>query len=195
MAISADPTAAEATLGALKLLKENGFRTSLGVSNVSFGLPSRDAVNSVFFSEALCFGLSAAIMNPFSNRMMETYYSFLALHGLDNNFDKYINNVSPTVIEKTNEINDDTLDNAMKNGLSEKASKLTAELLKSNDQMKIINEMIIPALDQVGKGFENKTVYLPRLLMSADAAKSSFEVIKSSMAASNRPKKGKIILT
>lgn len=194
LTISTDKNSAFVTLEVIEKLTKQGRITSLGVSNISFGLPSRDVVNSTFFALALERGLSAAIMNPFSNRMMETYYSFLALHGLDNNFDKYINNVSPTVIEKTNEINDDTLENAIKNGLSEKASKLTAELLKSNDQMKIINEMIIPALDQVGKGFENKTVYLPRLLMSADAAKSSFEVIKSSMAASNRPKKGKIIL-
>ncbi len=185
MAISADPTAAEATLGALKLLHENGFRTSLGISNVSFGLPSRDAINSIFFSEALCCGLSAAIMNPYSAEMMRTYHAHKALRGMDENFadyiafsEKYITTTS-TATEKVKEEtqNTATLKAAIIKGLADKAGALTLEELKQHNPMDIVSDEIIPALDIVGKGFEEKKVYLPQLLMSAEAAKASFEQI------------------
>ena len=195
LTVSSDKNSALVTLEVVEKLTKMGRRTSLGVSNISFGLPSREIVNSTFFALALERGLSVAIMNPFSDRMMETYYSFVALHGLDENFEKYINNVMVTQKpESQNIIVDDTLENAIKNGLSEKASKLTAELLKSNAPMSIINEMIIPALDEVGKGFEAKTIFLPRLLMSADAAKAAFEEIKRSMNDPSQQKGEKIII-
>ncbi|MBR3966840.1 MAG: homocysteine S-methyltransferase family protein [Clostridia bacterium] len=189
MAISADPGAAKATLGALKLLNENGFRTSLGISNVSFGLPSRDAINSVFFAEALCHGLSAAIMNPYSVDMMRTYYAHRALHGMDENFADYIEFSEKYVIttsatnEKSKEETKDTepLKEAIIKGLSEKAGALTEEALREKDGMEIVSNEIIPALDIVGKGFEEKKVYLPQLLMSAEAAKAAFEQINRKM--------------
>lgn len=182
LTISTDKNSALVTLEVVERLKKMGRITSLGVSNISFGLPSRDIINSTFFALALEKGLSAAIMNPFSDRMMEVYHSFIALHGFDENFENYINNFNITTNTETkSNIIDDTLENAIKNGLSEKAAKLTFELLKSNDKLKIVNEMIIPALDEVGKGFEEKTIFLPRLLMSAEAAKSAFEEIKRSM--------------
>ncbi len=86
MTVSASPEAANVTLEALgRIRRELGCHTSLGVSNVSFGLPARDAVNSTFFAMALSGGLSAAIMNPFSGDMMKTYYAFCALRGIDRN--------------------------------------------------------------------------------------------------------------
>jgi len=195
LTISAEKNSAIVTLSVIEHLTKQGRKTSLGVSNISFGLPSRDVINSTFFSIALEKGLSAAIMNPFSDRMMESYYSFVALRGLDDNFDNYINNVSGVTSNSNNIIeNDDDLQGAIKNGLSEKASKITAELLKTTDQLDVINKMIIPALDEVGKGFEAKTIFLPRLLMSADAAKASFEVIKLSMDDLSQPKGEKIVL-
>lgn len=195
LTISADKNSSFITLEVVERLTKMGRKTILGVSNISFGLPSREIINATFFALALEKGLTAAIMNPFSDRMMETYYSFVALHGLDENFEKYIENIGTNkIVETKNNIADDTLASAIKNGLSEKASKLTVELLKSNDQLKIINEMIIPALDEVGKGFEAKTVFLPRLLMSADAAKSAFEVIKNSMDDPTQQKGEKIVI-
>jgi 5-methyltetrahydrofolate--homocysteine methyltransferase len=195
LTISTDKNSALVTLEVVERLKKMGKITSLGVSNISFGLPSRDIINSTFFALALEKGLSAAIMNPFSDRMMEVYHSFIALHGFDENFENYINNFNITANTETkSNIIDDTLENAIKNGLSEKAAKLTFELLKSNDQLKIVNEMIIPALDEVGKGFEEKTIFLPRLLMSAEAAKSAFEEIKRSMNDSMNQNGEKIII-
>lgn len=192
MTISADNKAAVATVSSLKTIKnELGCHTSLGVSNVSFGLPNRDAVNSTFFAIALENGLSAAIMNPYSADMMKTYYTYNALKGFDENCSEYIENASSfvsnvtssVVVEnKGNENFSSELQYAIVKGLKEKASEITKTLLSSIPALQIVNEEIIPSLNIVGDGFEHKTVYLPQLLMSAEAAKGAFEVIKAYMS-------------
>lgn len=191
LTISADNNSGKETLEAVRIIKEElGCHTSLGVSNVSFGLPRREIINSNFFTLALWQGLSAAIMNPYSDDMMKSYFAYCALKGLDDNCQNYVaftetlpETVAATVAPKTAEKNDDAtgLKRAVIKGLKEQASKLTDELLKERDALDIVRNEIIPALDEVGIGFENKTVYLPQLLMSAEAAKSSFERIKKSM--------------
>ena len=192
MTISADTTSAMATLGALKTIKSRlGCHTSLGVSNVSFGLPNRDAINGVFFALALENGLSAAIMNPYSMDMMKTYYSYRALKNLDENCADYVeasNEFAVTVstsaaeITKTAEEYKSELQRAIIKGFKDKAGEITKELLKVVAPLDIVQNEIIPALNIVGKGFEEKTVYLPQLLMSAEAAKSAFEKIKNLMS-------------
>ena len=193
MTISADPSAAGVTLEALhRIRQELGCHTSLGVSNVSFGLPNRDAVNGTFFTMALCSGLSAAIMNPYSADMMKAYYTYKALSGLDENCEAYIaaahtfTAAAPTVsaapAAPSAEEYHSELQRAIVKGFKEQAGALTKELLLTIPPLAIVNGEIIPALDIVGMGFENKTVYLPQLLMSAEAAKSAFERIKSHMA-------------
>ncbi|MBQ8836976.1 MAG: homocysteine S-methyltransferase family protein [Clostridia bacterium] len=206
MPISADINAANVTLGSLKIIKEElGCNTSLGVSNVSFGLPNRDAVNGAFFALALSNGLTAAIMNPYSAEMMKTYHAFRALRGMDENCAEYISfaesyvpdtasaNAAPQ--EKKDEFKS-ALQHAIVKGLKEQAAKLTSELLSSTPALDIVQNEIIPALDIVGVGFEKNTVYLPQLLMSAEAAKSAFEIIKTHMAntAEQTASKAKIIL-
>ena len=190
MTVSADNKAALATLGSLKRIREElKVHTSLGVSNVSFGLPSRDGVNSVFFALALENGLSAAIMNPYSIEMMKTYYAYRALKGLDENCEDYINASNAFTVtygEKTgvkNTENDSslTLQRAIIKGFKDNAASLTKAMLENTKPLDIVNCEIIPALNVMGKGFEEKTVYLPQLLMAAEAAKSAFEVIKSAM--------------
>lgn len=134
-------------------------------------------------------------MNPFSDRMMGTYYAFGALSGLDDNCEEFINNASENVTEVSKVVEaDETLETAIKRGLCDKASKITIELLKTVEPMTIINDMIIPALDEIGQGFEHKTVFLPRLLMSADAAKASFAEIKRSMPENENQNGEKIII-
>jgi len=196
MTISADSSAAKATLKALEYIKnELGCHTSLGVSNVSFGLPNREAVNSTFFACAMERGLSAAIMNPYSQGMMKAYYTFNALHDLDENCSTYIDyvttheDVAPVqtaVVAKANEPTGEyasPLQKAIAKGLKDQAGLLTSDMLKEKAPLDIIQTEIIPALDIVGKGFEEKTVFLPQLLMAAEAAKSSFEEIKKFMSA------------
>ena len=195
MAVSADKNAAIATLGALRTIKEElGCHTSLGVSNVSFGLPVRDAVNSAFFAMALENGLSAAIMNPNSVEMMKTYHAFCALHGLDENCAEYISfaanmpvaeaAVAAPVAKAEGGKGSTELQNAIIKGLREKAAALTKQMLCEVAPLDIVQREIIPSLDIIGKGFEEKTVYLPELLISAEAAKCAFAEIKAFVTAS-----------
>lgn len=206
MTISTDNKAANATLESLSVIRrELGCHTSLGVSNVSFGLPERNNINSTFFASALEKGLSAAIMNPYSYDMMKTYYSWKALHGMDENCSEYIefcNNFTQEPVkaapQQTQQQTDKPHQNlsnqpsseasalfkAISKGLKTEAGNITAELLKTIQPLEIVQNEIIPALDEVGKGFEEQKIYLPQLLMSAESAKSAFEEIKHFMSSS-----------
>ena len=192
MAISADKNSANVTIETIKKLHSKGIKTSLGVSNVSFGLPSRGNINSVFFTLALNAGLDLAIMNPFAEEMKKAYFSYLATSGRDENFEKYSAFCEGKTEEKPTQT-DMTLTKAIIKGLKEQAAELSAKQLTTDEPLKVINEFIIPALDEVGKGFENKTVFLPQLLMSAEAAKFAFNEVKKAIATSDESK-GKVIL-
>lgn len=197
MTVSADKMSAVITLETVKRITEQlGCNTSLGVSNVSFGLPSRELVNAAFFTTAMGNGLSAAIMNPYSARMMEAYYSFNVVKGLDDNCTDFINFASQQEVQPTAKQESSlTLKEAIEKGLKEKSSEITAAMLSENAPLDIVNAHVIPALDDVGKQFEEKKLFLPQLLMSAEAAKASFEVIKAGMAADGGSvKKGSIVI-
>ncbi len=195
MAVSADSHAALETLRAVTLIGERlGAYTSLGVSNISFGLPLRDAINSTFFAMALARGLSAAIMNPHATEMMKGYYAYRALTAQDENCAAYIKFAealpAPAAVGGSApspageaEASLSPLCDAIVKGLSEAAKRITEELLQAEEPLSLIQREIIPALDRVGVGFEKKTVYLPQLLMSAEAAKAAFEVIRSRVPA------------
>lgn len=198
MTISSEPEGAKVTLEALKGVRETyGVCTVLGVSNISFGLPFRPAVNSNFYTMAMQNGLSAGIINPSSEDMMRSYYSFCALMNYDENCEAYIRQYGSqalvTVAAKPAEL---TLKEAIKKGLKEEAFHTTKELIKEQEPLDIINQYLIPALDEVGKGFEKGTIFLPQLLMSADAAKIAFAVIKDVLAqkGGDLQNKDKIIL-
>lgn len=195
MTVSTNKGNAEITLQCVKRLHcELGVHTVLGVSNVSFGLPNRELLNSTFFTLALQKGLSAGIINPKSDAMMNSYYSYLALRGLDNNFESYIANVTDTKTEVKN--TDVDLKTAVIKGLKEQAKAQTEKELKTKTPLEIIDGILIPALDFVGKGFEENRVFLPGLLMSAETAGASFEIIKNHLIKSgvSEKKKGKIVI-
>ena len=197
MTVSADKMSAVTTLETVKRITEElGCNTSLGVSNVSFGLPSRELVNASFFTAAMENGLSAAIMNPYSERMLEAYYSFNVLKGLDDNCMDFINfTANRETVTAAKPETDLTLKGAIEKGLKEKAAEITAAMLSDNAPLDIVNLHVIPALDEVGKGFEAKKLFLPQLLMSAEAAKAAFEVIKSHMATDGESvKKGSVVI-
>ena len=193
MTISTDKNNAAVTLETLRRLREEGLHTVLGVSNISFGLPNREAVNTAFFTLALQNGLSAAIINPLSRPMMNAYYAYGALAGLDEGCMEYIEaakDTAPAVTKTEGDLKADIL-----NGLKEDAARKTAALLENTAPMEIINAHIIPALDEAGKRFEQKSLFLPQLLMSADAAKAAFECIKADMLQKGTAKKsGDIIV-
>lgn len=184
MTISSEPNGAKTTLEALKMVRDTyGVRTALGVSNISFGLPSRPVINANFYTMAMQNGLTAGIINPSSEDMMRSYHSYCALMNYDTNCENYIahyGNQEPakTTVPAGQQID---LKTAIEKGLKEDAYQTTVALVKTKEPLEIINTYLIPALDTVGKGFEKGTVFLPQLLMSADAAKSSFEVLKEEL--------------
>nr|MCR5072708.1 homocysteine S-methyltransferase family protein [Clostridiales bacterium] len=195
MAVSAAPGAADVALESLRIIRNSlGCHTSLGVSNISFGLPNRDMINSTFFVMALQSGLSAAIMNPRSADMMKAYRAYLALQGKDADFKEYLKfcnelpEMTSSAVATQSGVSalplssGSALQEAIIKGLKDRA----ADLAQADDPLELINKHIIPALDVVGKGFEKKEVYLPQLLMSAEAAKSAFEQIKKRMPADSR---------
>ena len=199
MTISSEPNGAKVTLEALEKVREiYGVQTVLGVSNISFGLPNRAIVNSNFYTMAMQNGLSAGIINPSSEAMMQAYYSYCALMGYDENCQAYIDNCGQKQEKKTDATSNSqvTLKMAIEKGLKEEATVLAQELIKEQMPLDIIQQHLIPALDLVGKGFESGTVFLPQLLMSAEAAKQAFEVLKEQMSAEGETdlKKEKIIL-
>ncbi len=213
MTISSDAKSAGVTLKAICLLKEHGFGVSLGVSNISFGLPTRDRVNSTFFAMALEAGLDCAIMNPFSGPMMDVYYAFRALKAIDANCTDYIayasahpvmagagtaagqtgtgnltGDKSPAGPGQTGSGSDtgdaaaeSPLQYAIRMGLKERAQAEARELVAQIEPLSVINDHVIPALNVVGLAFEQKKMYLPQLLMSAEAATASFEIVKAAM--------------
>ena len=201
MTISSEPEGAKITLETLRRLRDEvGVCTVLGVSNISFGLPSRPIVNSIFYTMAMQNGLSVGIINPGSEDMMKAWYVFHALMALDSNCEKYIARYAQqpgtTPVQAAGGKHTMTLQSAIERGLKEEASSITAELAEQKDALDIINEELIPALNNVGEGFEKGTVFLPQLLMSAESAKSAFAVLKERMDQSGevQEKKGKVIL-
>ena len=212
MSISTDGQAANVTLDAVAGIKERFLgKTILGVSNVSFGLPNRDFINATFFANAMERGLSAAIMNPNSADMLKAYYAFCALKGYDDRCVDYVEfatvdapkmmpvNVTGTVVSNASAgvETGSALMQAIVKGMKDAAVEAIKKvLLEKKDAFEIIQNEIIPALDVVGKGFEKKTIFLPQLLMSAEAATAAFDVIKSTMKDSGSKKelKGKIVL-
>ena len=198
LTVSSDKESAKVTLKAIKLLRENGFYTSLGVSNISFGLPQREIINSSFFTMALSEGLNCAIMNPFSKGMMDAYYGFCALSGLDESFADYIEYASSADINVPAKVqdasNDDDLEGAIVKGLREKSRQIAGKLLETEKPLDVINGRIIPALGIVGEGFEKGKIFLPQLLMSAESASGAFEEIKEKMPKGDVDTSRKIIL-
>ena len=212
MTISSEKDGAKVTLEALKRVREEfGVRTVLGVSNISFGLPRRPIVNSYFYAMAMQNGLTAGIINPSSEDMMKAYRSYNALMGFDENCTNYISTYAGTTETVTVQASqaaaaagnapkaaggEMTLKYAIERGLKEEAHHITRELISTREPLDIIQEELIPALNVVGDGFEKGTVFLPQLLMSADAAKIAFAVIKDVLASSGQEeeKKEKIIL-
>ena len=232
MTMSTDDNSANVTLETVRRIKEQGGRTVLGVSNISFGLPQREVITSSFFLLAMGAGLSAGIINPNSAAMRQAYDSFCVLGGFDaqcmNYIEKYAvatpvppagtisapvqggsasasgsesssgsaglsgktatgGGTSPNQLELS-------LTDCIVKGLKEQSYKATIETLKTKDAMAVINEELVPALDIVGKGFEKGTVFLPQLLMSAEAAKAGFEAIKEHMESQGSVQEKKAII-
>ena len=201
LSVSTDENAYKIRLEMVKYLCDAGFKTIMGVSNVSFGMPNREAINSAFFRMALGAGLSAAIINPYSEEMMAAHREFLAVMGDENALETY-RKEAEIAMEKAlldaKMIAEGTLERISKSastpagekmslkyaivkGLREDAAIAARELLFAREPIGIINEEIIPALTIVGDGFDKKEIFLPSLLLSAEAAAAAFEAVKAAI--------------
>lgn len=190
------------TLKALKMVKEElGVKTTLGVSNVSFGLPARGILNRNFLTMALYQGLNLAIIDPNDRDMMANIKAFRVLSNIDKGAEKYISYMSETDIDEEEKAsaqeqeNSDLKDIIVK-GIKKEAKYLTEELLKEKDALEIVNDYLIPALDVVGERYESGKIFLPQLVQSAETVKEAFTVLKEEMAKTGGEdiSKGKIVM-
>lgn len=208
------------TLKAVNRVKtELGLKTVLGVSNISFGLPGRELINHTFLSMALMNGLDLPIINPNVASMSGSVRAFRLLMGYDKNSVEYIDAynkqlqymIPTTTAPKTKAVQSNaehnstaanqnlesgTLEYAIANGLKNEGARITKQMLSEMDAMEIINAHLIPSLDLAGNQFENGTIFLPQLIMSADVAQAAFGVIKEEMSKSSTEhvNKGNIVL-
>ena len=229
MTISSDSSSALVTLETIRRVKEELHgNTILGVSNISFGLPRRSIINAHFLTMAMQNGLSAAIMNPGNEEMMQSYRAYCALADLDPQCMGYIEAYAgtPEPVRTASPAGHPAsggstqgaaagagpaagaakasgtsgskagmrLSEFVRRGMAESAAAAAAKALQTTEALKLINAELIPALDEVGKGFEKGTVFLPQLLMSAEAAKAAFEVVKETMQGRTQEIKGRVIL-
>ncbi len=198
LTVSAEQDACRETLKALHRVKtELGCRTCLGVSNISFGLPNRELVNSTFLTMALEEGLDLPIINPNIDAMSGAVRAYRVLSGIDKNSVDFINqyNESAPAVTVSKAVDTDIF-TAVYSGLKREAASITEKLLQTEDAMQIVNEKLIPALDKVGEDFEKNKIFLPQLIQSANTAQECFEVIKKhlSQTSGSPVSKGKIIL-
>ncbi|GAA0724586.1 homocysteine S-methyltransferase family protein [Clostridium malenominatum] len=186
------------TLKALTMVKEKlGVKTTLGVSNVSFGLPNRELLNRSFLNMALYAGLDLPIINPNKEDMMDAINAFKVLNNEDISGEKYINLYSNKAIKDNTEQKEEVnLKDIIIKGIKEEAYSKTKEILKKKEELEIVEEFLIPALDLVGEKYEKGELFLPQLIQAAETVKKSFEAIKESLVLKNKNEitKGTILL-
>lgn len=230
LTVSSNQQSAAVTLETIRRIRDElGMHSILGVSNISFGLPRRELINSSFFTMAMQNGLSLAIINPNNEAMMNAYRSYLVLAGLDPKCESFIRTYAGTKAAVSggqgggpvqsgtgtsggnigtasdgtgagragaeSEGSAGTLADCIERGMDKKAAEAARAALENGQlPLDLVNGQLIPALDRVGKGFEKGTLFLPQLLMSAEAAKAAFEIVKQYMKEDSAAKKEQVIL-
>ncbi|MBR5521532.1 MAG: homocysteine S-methyltransferase family protein [Oscillospiraceae bacterium] len=198
LASSAQQEGAMETLKAVEMVtKELGLKTTLGVSNISFGMPERQLMNSAFMTMAMYRGLSMPIINPNSTAMTDAVFAFNRISGYDTGGKEYISRFAGRKETRPVTSENFTLEELIYMGLSSETKQAVKSLLAEKTAMKIVQDSLIPALDVVGKDYENGKIFLPQLMAAAEAAKKGFEAISESMAATgdnNYEKKGPVVI-
>ena len=208
---SAQQAEVKETLKAVRMVKEElGLHTVLGVSNISFGLPCRPLVNRTFLALAMENGLDLPIINPNDEDMMGTIFAFEMLHNRDENAQNFIERYRDVSLGTMTRGNDDSgtpsggkpegteneLFHALEKGMKGETVHAVQKLLETKDEMAVVNDYLIPALDKVGQGFEKGTIFLPQMMQAATAAQGGFEVIKERLAANGKAgvSKGQVVI-
>ncbi|MGC9042674.1 MAG: homocysteine S-methyltransferase family protein [Myxococcota bacterium] len=188
------------TLKAIGEFKRRGLFTILGISNISYGLPKRSYINTSFLTLAIHSGLSAAIMDPLDKNMIASLYASSALSGSDRNFARYIDFSmkvkkadSEDIVEQINPLL--KLVDSVISGKRKESIDITSELLSRKvDFKKIINDGILKAMKEVGIRFKSNQIFLPQVMLSAEAAQAAFDVIMGSVPKNSIEKKGRIVI-
>ena len=198
LTVSAQQEQAEATLDAVRRVTQDmGLRTVLGVSNISFGLPNRLLMTQTFLVRAMSAGLTLPILNPNQKEMMDAVAAFRVLSGEDAGCRDYVDrfaNVAPAAASTAAAPSAMTLDEAIIRGLKGDAAKLAKAALADSTGLTLVEQHLIPALDQVGAEYEAGRAFLPQLLSAAQAAQAVFAVIQDSMGEGDAVRKGKVII-
>ncbi len=195
LTVSAEQSGAKETLKALHHVSQTmGLHTTLGVSNISFGLPCREALTVAFLTEAMAMGLDLPIVNPNQKAIMDAIFSHRALSGEDIACSSYIARFA--AIEEVSFDSQISLETAILRGLDKESANLTKKALESADEITVIDTLLIPALDKVGEKYERGEIFLPQLIGAATAACEGFEVIKTRLAEKGEKtlNKGKILV-
>jgi 5-methyltetrahydrofolate--homocysteine methyltransferase len=193
MTVSAQQDQAVETLRALRMVKDElGVKTVLGVSNVSFGLPKRPLINRTMLAMALQNGLDAPIMNPGAADMAETVAAYRVLTSRDPGAERFIEKFSgqTEIKAEVKAAEAPSLAKAISRGLKRESEEAVKALLAEKDALDIIENGVVPALDEVGKDYESQKIFLPQLIKSAEAAKAAFEVLRTVMAAEGGSTRG-----
>lgn len=193
---SAQQPLVKETLRALRMVTNQlGLPTALGVSNVSFGMPNRELINSTFLMMALENGLTMPIINPCNAAMTNAILAYNALRGVSADLDAFVNNaVAQENVPTVSASKQMTLGEAVRRGLKEESVALTMEALESQDPMSLINKTLIPTLNEVGSDFEKQKIFLPQLISASEACKEAFAIIKSKFAQGGASQKGLVVL-
>lgn len=181
------------TVKAVSMVKTLGVHTVLGVSNVSFGLPNRPLLNKTFLAMAMSAGLDLPIINPLDQELMNTIDAFNVLYNYDRDATNYIQKQAQNQVVLPKQTTSFSLNDVVLHGLKDEVKKATETALESQDGLTIVNDILIPALDQIGKDYETGKIFLPQLIQSAEASKIAFDVIKQTFK-TTKSSKGPVLI-
>ena len=193
LTVSAQQKEVMETVKAVSMVKTLGVHTVLGVSNVSFGLPNRPLLNKTFLAMAMSAGLDLPIINPLDQELMNTIDAFNVLYNYDQDATNYIQKQAQSQVVLPKQTTSFSLNDVVLHGLKDEVKKATETALESQDGLTIVNDILIPALDQIGKDYETGKIFLPQLIQSAEASKIAFDVIKQTFK-TTKSSKGPVLI-
>ncbi len=193
LAVGAEQKKVFETIRAISLAKQKGYTTVLGVSNVSFKMPNRELLNSSFLSMALASGLDAAIADPTNEAIIGAANAAMTLMGKDENCLRYLSKYGGQKQQEAATL-EERISAAIISGEKEKIAGYVEEALASYKPMTIIDNLLIPSITTVGERFDKGTLYLPQLMLSAEAMQKGLERAKREIKKEDQTSKGKIVL-
>lgn len=210
---SAQQDGALQTLDAVRRVREAlGVHTILGVSNISFGLPNRPLINKTFLGMALYAGLDVPIINPLDRELMGVIDAFEVLSAKDRDSTDYVRRhagdintaVQGSYIDTNRTVNDtssgasshdESIGALVRSGRKDIIAHAVERELDDAQPLSIINELLIPALREVGDLYEKGTIFLPQLISAAEAAKTAFGVLNERIVSEGKSEgKGPVLL-